>query len=227
MPRLLLACAALLAGTFAVLFCCLEVGGLLGRQLVALAPSAWLLAGTAFVWLLAQRRRFIEPLPPVHPRAWALFCGLSGALLLLFVGLGARGTLPKPEGILFAELAIVCLVPIAEELYFRGLLRETLEAMTGRLGALVLSSALFALVHGPQGLFWLMLGLGLALGAVAIASRSILPAIAVHVVWNTLTVLRDHEPTLRAAAILCLAEVVLLGTCLVGLREARRLGARP
>jgi membrane protease YdiL (CAAX protease family) len=77
--------------------------------------------------------------------------------------------------------------PLMEEAGFRGYFQVALEREVRGPVAVVISSALFALAHGPtQGFLWPKLLfyflVGVAFGATAYLTNSILPAIPVHVV---------------------------------------------
>jgi len=78
--------------------------------------------------------------------------------------------------------------PLAEELFFRGLLRTSIEARTGRRVAIVASSAIFAATHFQPVQF---VGLFVAAWTWAVlADRSgrLGPAIVSHVAFNLTTV---------------------------------------
>jgi membrane protease YdiL (CAAX protease family) len=77
--------------------------------------------------------------------------------------------------------------PLMEEAGFRGYFQGALEREFRGPTAVVISSALFALAHGPtQGFLWPKLLfyflVGVAFGAIAYLTNSILPAIPVHFV---------------------------------------------
>jgi membrane protease YdiL (CAAX protease family) len=77
--------------------------------------------------------------------------------------------------------------PLMEEAGFRGYFQVALERECRGPIAVVISSALFALAHGPtQGFLWPKLLffflVGVAFGATAYLTNSILPAIPVHIV---------------------------------------------
>ena len=83
------------------------------------------------------------------------------------------------------------LAPVAEEFMYRGVLMMTLLKQMGILGALIVSSALFAIVHlptEPQAVLPLFF-LGIALGYVAYRTRSLVAPIVTHATFNALMVL--------------------------------------
>lgn len=87
---------------------------------------------------------------------------------------------------IFSSLFIA---PIAEEVIFRGYFFDVLKRSFGAYLTILLTSVIFALVHGPQLKFELIpLGavftIGLVLGYFRYESRSILPPIAFHFLAN-------------------------------------------
>lgn len=92
-----------------------------------------------------------------------------------------------PEMLLMA----VVVAPVVEELFFRGLLLQTVWGWCGRrYVALVISAGAFALVHlpQPQAVFPLFV-LGLILGLVRVRFRSVTACIVAHAVFNGRTML--------------------------------------
>lgn len=99
--------------------------------------------------------------------------------------------------IALAILSLGIMVPIAEELLFRGMALRWIEERLGAIVAIVASAFLFAIVHfyflvlEPNiGLFVTgqIFVLGLLLGGLYVWSRSIWPPILLHVVNNIATV---------------------------------------
>ena len=90
----------------------------------------------------------------------------------------------------FGFIAVGVLVPIAEEMVFRGAILRRLLDLTGnekRWIAIVTSAALFGLVHGNmlQGLN--AFALGLLLGWMYVRTRSIVPGVVMHLTNNSLS----------------------------------------
>lgn len=85
-------------------------------------------------------------------------------------------------------LAVVLVAPIAEELFFRGLVFNAWERERGTRVAVVGSAALFALIHGSlvQLLPIFVLGIGLAL--LYRSTRSLPATMAMHAGFNAITV---------------------------------------
>jgi hypothetical protein len=77
---------------------------------------------------------------------------------------------------------------ISEELVFRGILQNSLASRLRARWALVISAAVFALLHTPWR-FPPAFVLGLVLGALYLRSQSLLPAIAAHITVNSVSIL--------------------------------------
>ena len=92
----------------------------------------------------------------------------------------------------------ILLVPIAEELFFRQFIQRKLQKHTSAIVAIIVTTLLFAAIHIP--FYLLILGYpgfnfhhayivffgALMLCFVYYKSRSIGPAIAMHIAWNTM-----------------------------------------
>jgi len=95
-----------------------------------------------------------------------------------------------PWVLALAGLEAVVLAPLAEEFLYRGVLLTAFLRAAGPVAALVLSSALFAMVHvptEPQALLPLFF-LGMALGYAAYRTRSLVAPIIAHALFNGLMV---------------------------------------
>ncbi len=135
--------------------------------------------------------------------------GRGLALALLIVGLGA-GTV--------------------EELFFRGFAQRRLVARYGGPVGIAIAAALFALAHGDPRHAAFAFCFGVFVGAVARWSDSTAPAIAVHVVNNTVSVLTiaagfDGLETRLPRVVLALAGVALAAVAVASLRVVRREAA--
>jgi membrane protease YdiL (CAAX protease family) len=109
----------------------------------------------------------------------------------------------------FAMLLLVLVVPIAEELYFRGLLLARLRELLGDLGAAVAVSLLFGFLHLAQSSHLEMAALSLGLCFLTIWAGTVAWAVLGHVAWNGAAVLLGSQagegrtwPALAAAAAL-------------------------
>ena len=87
--------------------------------------------------------------------------------------------------LLILGLFAIALVPaVTEELFFRGLLQRSFEEDVSPLGAISIVAFIFSVVHGQATNMIGLVALGYLLGYVTWVSRSILPAIAMHLLWN-------------------------------------------
>jgi len=85
-------------------------------------------------------------------------------------------------------LAFALVPAVCEELAFRGLILSGFEGSRHKWVPIVLSAAAFGLMHMiPQQVFNAAL-LGVVLGLLAVRSNSLFPAVAFHVVYNSLAV---------------------------------------
>ena len=99
------------------------------------------------------------------------------------------------EPLLFAMAVpgIAIFVPIAEELIFRGAIFSALvNSWFGRSGAVLITSAIWAVIHGATAP-WLFVGIiflmGIVLGILLLRFGSLWVTIVCHCMWNALTTL--------------------------------------
>jgi membrane protease YdiL (CAAX protease family) len=131
-----------------------------------------------------------------------------GAGILLFLLAGALSYVvallagdPPVQGFALAvegsgtwwQLAILVLlgsfiVPLQEEMLFRGLIYPPLRKLYGPGGALIRNALFFALIHFDAPRFFPILVGGLLLCRLFERSRSLWPSIVAHGVWNGLMV---------------------------------------
>jgi sodium transport system permease protein len=100
-------------------------------------------------------------------------------------------------------LAFAAAPAICEELAFRGFLLSGFRR-SGKVGlAIALSSLSFGIIHMiPQQVFNAAL-LGVVLGIICVRSRSILPCVAFHFVYNALALLHGREGDTVPATGIC------------------------
>lgn len=128
-----------------------------------------------------------------------LLLGLFGMALINALLAAVLGSFENPQAAALTggeplstlELLLVLplvagLVPVAEELLFRGLFYGVLHKHGGTSAAVLGSGLLFALVHFILILFPALLLLGLLLGYLRARSHSVLPGILLHMVQNAL-----------------------------------------
>lgn len=91
-------------------------------------------------------------------------------------------------GALLFMLVVGVIAPIAEELFFRGLVFRALEKRWDRWWALALSSAAFALTHFQLLQFLPLAAAGAVFGYLVIRTDRLGPAIVAHMAFNLSTV---------------------------------------
>lgn len=95
-------------------------------------------------------------------------------------------TLPLQSKVM-AAVGLLLITPFIEEALFRGALFGTLRRRAGNAGAVMMTSALFALIH-QQPQVYLPIGLvGAAIASLRLASGSMWPGVACHMVFNGFT----------------------------------------
>jgi membrane protease YdiL (CAAX protease family) len=192
--------AAALAGLSPLLYALLGHGAVAVVQLAFIAGPALLATRRPGEDARALGRRLGLRLP--SPRALVAGSLLGTSIWLLSAALlvplvmrlpGAEAELARLErGVLGADhplpvlLALVALVPaLCEELLLRGVVLRALQPRLGSARAILAASLLFALLHLSVIRFAPVAVFGLVLGAAAMASRSTLTAMWVHLLNNT------------------------------------------
>lgn len=146
----------------------------------------------------AEARRALMPLGRVAPRvwAWSLIAGALGiaAIAGLWITLGEVvpvkpnllpdvAAYPKPTLLAFLLMGIIA-APLTEEIAFRGYAMGLVRQVMPPAAALVVVSAMFALVHLTQGFYPTKLTVyflaGLMFGFTAWRAGSLVPAMVVH-----------------------------------------------
>jgi membrane protease YdiL (CAAX protease family) len=137
-------------------------------------------------------------------------------------------------------LAVAVVIPVGEELFFRGLLLRGFLLRYGPGPALVLTAALFALVHlNPWGLVSIFL-VGILLGWLVLRTGSLWPACLAHGLYNFAAVVSlntslDAPPSAAAldellprpfaSPLLLAGAVVVIGLLMRLLADRSRRGA--
>ncbi len=162
--------------------------GTWGRLLL---PNGWLVLATA---LVLGRHTVAVLSGSIHAGVGAMVTVGSALLLVVFASLWPLGQSPLTEDAALQALLLVSAVPMAEELYFRGLLLPALAARWGGAAATALVSLLFAWLHLSQGIFVPMLMLSLALCVLTLLTGTTLWAVGAHLTWNTAALVREIPP---------------------------------
>ena len=194
------------------------IGVLLGTVLTLVLPAAWGgLAATAVLWLgmlvpIVWAFARSRPAGLLRIRWLDLLWGFGLGVMLrmvqgwLSVAAGGSGALPSytsiggslPTGFVFTDvLSPVVIAPVIEELFFRAvilvsvytLLRRSVGRLMAGSCAVVVSSALFVMLHSLTGALSVdavisLSLLGLVCGSLVMLTGRIWPAILTHVVYN-------------------------------------------
>lgn len=159
------------------------------------------------VYYLLKGRRLSEPMYLVSrsgPQIMFILFGamlfISGMLLIKFfyyVNGGAVTSLVNfyddfsgtTEGSSQIEiiLSLIIIPAFCEEFFFRGIILSEYRKY-GTANAVIISSLCFAMLHFSLENIFIYLFTGLLLGCVTAVSRSIVPAIALHLLSNTLSI---------------------------------------
>ncbi|WP_300697834.1 CPBP family intramembrane glutamic endopeptidase [uncultured Bacteroides sp.] len=176
----------------------------LGKGLGELVVRGCFLAGAVLAALVLQRAGDHLPFSSLglspKERGRDLLQGMMYALLLYAVGFGVLYGLGEIEVVsvrfdapgLLLSFLVMLLVALSEEIAFRGfVLGRLLAAGVNRFAALLLSAALFSLMHLFNPGFSLIAFLnillaGMLLGSTYIYTRNLCFPIALHLFWNWL-----------------------------------------
>ena len=195
----------------------------------------------------ADRREWGVPKPKVSGGVIALSILIGAAACVLGNQLISMANLPQMsdsfinlENMLFStglipEIAVIgVLVPIVEELIYRGLVFRRMRDLISFVPAMVLSAVLFALVHGNlvQGLY--AFGVGLLMALVYEFSGSLFASILLHITANTCSVLLTEFPAFsdrpmydRTWVLISIAvSAAVIVVCVIGIVLPRMARAR-
>jgi len=198
------------------------LGALVGlRPTDPALPALGLLLGALLQLPAAPLRGLVERLAPTPPEALA-----RRALLFEVTG---------PVDLVGTVVVVACLVPLAEELWTRGVLFGLVAPRRGRVVAAAVSVGAFLALHAVtwRELPTLMLAGGV-LGLLRAVSGSLLPALALHVAFNATAVLSlvtgvasATRPLAPPPGVVALGSLGVLGALLaVGGIGRRSLAAR-
>jgi membrane protease YdiL (CAAX protease family) len=147
-------------------------------SLVLLVLSGW------YKWQFGVTVRF---LPSRGDRwMWPLVLSIAlVAILMLAACIPFRQSRPGPSPL--ALLHLLVLVPLSEELYFRGLLLDHLRKTFNAVQATLLCSLLFAALHFPIEAAQATGFLSLIACVFVLRSGTLAYALQLHIAWNALT----------------------------------------
>lgn len=99
----------------------------------------------------------------------------------------AQAGLGLALAIALAQVAMI--VPVVEELFFRGVLYQGLESRWGYLPAAIVSASVFTLAHVDPVVFFPIFALGFGFATLFYLTRSLWPSIIAHMIVNIIGVL--------------------------------------
>jgi membrane protease YdiL (CAAX protease family) len=106
-------------------------------------------------------------------------------------------TMLNSDNYIFLILSVGIFAPIAEEVLFRGMILSELKGVHSIFVAVIVQAVLFGLFHmnAIQAIY--ATAFGLVLGFITVKTKSILPAILLHVLNNTFDVLVSKDKILQ------------------------------
>lgn len=132
--------------------------------------------------------------------AFLISTGINGVMLLIADSLGANtgalaSELPPMSGVsIISSILLICVVPaVTEEWLFRGALLNSWRGL-GRRRAILLTAALFTLMHTQPISIPSFMFLAYIMGAMAYDSRSVYPAMIVHFMNNLISLTISSLP---------------------------------
>ncbi|MBI1852448.1 MAG: CPBP family intramembrane metalloprotease [Planctomycetes bacterium] len=102
--------------------------------------------------------------------------------------LGILGTVHSVPSFAWLALLTVVVIPITEEILFRGIVFSTIRRRLGPAGAIVVSSAFFALLHNTSVMLPVFV-IGVSLAILYDRTQSIVACSAAHMIHNGMQVL--------------------------------------
>ncbi|MBO4452867.1 MAG: CPBP family intramembrane metalloprotease [Clostridia bacterium] len=158
------------------------------------------------IYYLIKGRKLASPVMLVTKRGVnvffvlfaAMFC-VSGMLLIKYFYFVNGGTVAEVANFygefsnadeadkLTVIISLIIIPAVCEELFFHGILLSEYRVY-GTANAIIVSAVFFAVLHFSIKNFFVYLFAGLLFGFVTAMTRSILPAIALHLMNNTLSI---------------------------------------
>lgn len=152
--------------------------------------------------------------------AWVWVCWNIGS----YVGIPPVSPVPPALGDPLVWLSALLLAPVFEELLYRERLLPALRARLGAPAAVLLSSLLFALPHLEAWSVLTTFAVGLMLGVLMLAGRSVYPCITLHMGLNAGALLCGLPPARWALDVVASA-LVGSGLLAFALRRQRTADA--
>jgi membrane protease YdiL (CAAX protease family) len=123
----------------------------------------------------------------------------------------------------FQSLHLLILVPLSEELYFRGLLFDHLRRGFTSFQATLLCSLLFAALHSPIMASLTASGLSLIACILVLKTGSLTCALQLHIFWNALPVIHEISKPSSRWAVAVLASGLIVIAAMVRSKETRSI----
>lgn len=117
------------------------------------------------------------------------FLKLSGSFSNSFISWVQSNNFLTSKSLFETILIVGIIIPIMEELFFRGVIYTTLLKSFSILPSIFIQAILFGICHGNTIQFFYTTFLGLALGYLIYKSKSIFPAIFAHITNNILALI--------------------------------------
>lgn len=182
------------------------------------------------IFFLIRKKHFTEEISLQKTTGIKMISALFGAVFVIFFVNGMLNFLiPQDELSSFQEassvlyayplwqalLANAFLVPILEEVVFRGLMFSRLQKALPNVATALITSLLFGLVHGQ--LVWMLFAfvVGLLLSYVRIKTGSILPTIVMHIMINLYATLSSYQIIVISNMSLYVVLVVIGALCII------------
>ncbi len=170
--------------------------------------SLIVLGAVYFVIIRKHRLRFADLGIVLVPGSWITRAAIYGALMVpatrivtVFLDSFSRDPFQNPQldlfigegftpGVLMVSLLVTgALVPLMEEIVFRGLFYGWLRGRMSLAASVAISSALFAFMHGIAFLIPIYALIGAVLALIAEKSGSVLTATVTHSVFNAINIM--------------------------------------
>ena len=177
----------------------LFIDSLIATQLPLNVP--WIMLGSFLLalllcWLVAKLRKFdMRKHAGLNPTRAAvvfvaLFAGIGFSMTFnAFFNMPGMEHFQDPDtqlaqslllGSIFTAIVASTIVPIVEEVIFRGFILNELRRGFALIPSMLISSLIFGILHGTAAWALVAAVLGLAMAWIALRTRSVYPAIAAH-----------------------------------------------
>ncbi len=164
--------------------------------------------------ILRTHGRFVFTAAAVTPILYSVICFVLGLLPEAWLESYAQASAALNRTGILTAIAAVILVPILEEVIFRGLILSRLNrALPGWLSVL-LSALLFGVCHVHPLWMAYAFALGVVFGFMDLRARSIWPSLIAHSIFNGIGQLSVYLPETEQAGLLFLATLAAIGVVL-------------